>query len=360
VVWKGKVWLVEKNSTRAWYLPTNQIYGVATSFDFGAKMRAGGPLVGLYNWSYDGGAGLDTLLVALSTAGDVVIYQGTDPTSANTFASTGCWFLGGLPAGRRIATDYGGDVLVASLLGVMPLSKLVTGAPANGSPVYETWKVSNLFNELAADRQTLDGWALHVHPTDNALLVLVPTADGAPTEQLAMSFATKGWSRYRDLPIRSAAVWNGVLYFGTVDGRVCQNAGYVDAVQLADPNTFAEIKFSGLTAFRNGGSTSNKRVGMIRPTLMSQAPNPLLQCTAKFDFDITEPAAPSGTAIGGDGAWDGSTWDSTLWGGDYSSTQPLSGAVGMGRNVAIAFRGSAIARTVVVGFDVLFDQGGLL
>lgn len=50
-VWGSRVWFVEKGSTRAWYLDVNSIYGTATSFPFGLKMRQGGPLMGLYDWS---------------------------------------------------------------------------------------------------------------------------------------------------------------------------------------------------------------------------------------------------------------------------------------------------------------------
>ena len=359
-VWKERLWFIEKDSTRAWYLPTKQLYGTATSFDFGAKMRAGGILVGLYNWSYDAGSGMDSLLVGISSGGDVVIYQGTDPSSANTFMSNGCWFLGGVPYGRHIATEHGGDLLVVSLLGVIPLSKLVVGQPIEEQSQYATAKVQNLFNVLASTYKTLQGWALHIHPEDNALLVLVPSANGQATGQLAMSFATKGWSRYRGLPLLSAGVWNGQLYFGTPDGRVCINAGYLDGLTLADPNAYTPIQFYGLSAFSNLGNARQKQIQMIRPSVLSQSPSPLIQCTAKYGYDMIEPAPPTGAASGQNGTWDNATWDSDVWGGDYSASQPLRGATGMGREAAIAFQGEAISRTTLVGFDVYFTQGGLL
>jgi hypothetical protein len=120
MVWKSRVWLVEKGSTRAWYSGINAIYGTYTSFDFGSKMRSGGPLANLYDWSYDGGSGMDSLLVAISTAGDVVIYGGTDPTSAATFGLKGSWSLGGVPAGRNIATANGGSFSSSRWLELSP------------------------------------------------------------------------------------------------------------------------------------------------------------------------------------------------------------------------------------------------
>lgn len=363
-VWKSRVWLVERDSTRAWYLDVNSIFGTATSFDFGGKMRAGGPLVGLYDWSYDSGGGLDSLLVGISTAGDVVIYQGTDPTSATTFGLKGAWFVGGVPYGRRIATDYGGDILILSTLGVISLSKLIVGQPvvAGDRSFYATGKIANLFNNLVSTSGTLQGWSLHVHPTDNVLLIAVPSVAGQATTQLAMSFVTKGWGQYRDLPLLSAGVWNGTLYFGTADGRVCINTGYVDDVQLADSNQYMPVAWSVLSSFQNLGSARNKRVESIRPILESQSPSPLVQVTAKYDFDLSEPPPPTGAAsgTGSDNTWDDAKWDGSLWGGDYNASQALQGATGMGRFAAIAARGSAVSRTLLVGFDVFFQQGGLL
>lgn len=366
-VWKSRVFFVEKNSARGWYLDVNAVFGEATSFNFGAKMRAGGPLVGLYNWSYDAGNGIDTHLVGVSSAGDIVIYSGTDPTSADTFGLTGCWSVGAVPAGRRIVTDYGGDILIMSTLGVVPLSKLVVGQPVvNGSrSPYATAKISNLFNSLVANFGTNLGWAMVIHPVDNALLLLVPLEEGGLTEQLAMSWATQGWTQYRDLPMLNAAVFQGQLYFGTPDGRVCLNTGYVDDVKL-DTLAFTPVAWSLLTAYTNMGNAQQKQVKMVRPNMTSDGIAPQAVPTVMYGFNLTEPPPPPFTAppdIPGGGAWGSSLWDSAIWGGSFYSTtpyQPIYGASGMGREVAVALRGAAINRTILVALDVFFETGGLL
>jgi len=112
MVWKNRVWMVERDTATAWYLDTGAIAGTATAFYFGNKFRAGGHLVGIWNWTADGGAGMDDYLVAASAGGDVVVYQGTDPDTAGQFVMRGDWFVGALPAGRRVATDFGGEMLL--------------------------------------------------------------------------------------------------------------------------------------------------------------------------------------------------------------------------------------------------------
>lgn len=356
-VFKNRLWFVERDTSRAWYLNTNAVYGTATSFDFGAKMRTGGSLRGLFNWSYDGGAGLDTLLVGVSSNGDVVIYQGTDPESAATFGIKGCWSVGAVPYGRRLATENGGDLLIMSNLGVVAASKLVLGN-VEPNAVYATAKISNLFNQLATTLNGLPGWSIHVHPTDNALLVTVPTTGAAATQQLAMSFGTKGWTRYRDLPIFSAGVSNGELYFGTVDGRVCRNVDYMDGITLADPSSYTAIAWSGMTAYRNLGNSRVKQVKSLRPIVLGGQAALSLQATAKYDYDLIEPAAPSANVA--TSGFDYDVWDTATWDADYRAVTPVQGAVGMGRDVAIAFRGSSVTRCVFVGCDVVFEQGGFL
>jgi hypothetical protein len=359
--WKNRVWLVERNTSRAWYSGINAIYGTYTSFDFGPKMQHGGPLAQLFNWAYDGGSGIDARLVGISTAGDIVIYGGTDPSSASTFGLVGSWYGGGVPYGRHLGTDYGGDLLVLTTTGVIPLSKLVIGNPIIDHTVYTTYKISNVINFAMDEFKTLNGWALQLHPTDNALLLTVPQAINQPTTQWAYSFASKGWFPYKDLPINSMGVWNGQLYFGTVDGRVCINTGYVDNVLRTNPDSFLPVQWRLLTGFENAGNARNKKVQFCRPTLLSQSPSPIVQTKVKYGYDLSPSGYPSGSVGTQDvGTWDVAVWDVDEWGGDYSAAQPLTGIIGLGRDVAIEVEGLANSRTVLEGIDVLFEQGGFL
>lgn len=355
---KQRLWFVEADSTRAWYLEPNATAGTATSFDFAPRFRRGGNLRGLYEWSYDGGSGMASSLVAISDEGDVVVYQGTDPADANDWAIKGSWSVGAIPAGRRIATEYGGDLLILSLQGIVSLSKLVLSSTTAEDQTTGS-KIGNLFNQLAvSSRRSLPGWSIQMHPADNSLFITVPTSAGEATEQLAMSNSSKGWARYRDLPIYCCAPWDGVMYFGTVDGKVCQHDGYLDEVLLATPTEGTAIPWSVCGAFTSLGNMAQKQVKVLRPILLGGSNNPTLEATALYDYNFNEPTAPTaGTASAG---WDYGTWDTSTWDGEYTAAAPLGGAVGMGRHVAIAVRGASTTRTVYVGCDVLFEQGGPL
>jgi hypothetical protein len=359
--WNHRVFLVERDTSKAWYLDTNSIYGTASAFDFGPKMRAGGPLVGLWNWSYDGGAGMDTALVGISGAGDLVIYQGTDPTSTTTFGLKGCWSVGAVPSGRRIATDYGGDLLILSLLGAVPLSKLVIGNPSVDRTIYSTAKIAPVFTNLATLYRELNGWAVHIHPTDNALLVFVPTAEGSATTQLAMAFFNRSWWYYRDLPMLSGATFDGDFYFGTADGRVCRNYGFLDDVPREIGVAGNAIQWSLLNAFRNKGVATNKQVQMIRATFVSDEATPPYEAEAKYNMDLSELAAFNSTISGTANSWDVGRWDSMIWQAGSLGASTIGGSAGgLGKEVAISIRGNASSRTTLVGIDVYFTEGGFL
>lgn len=359
-VFKNRVWFVERNTGNAYYLDAGAIAGAATLFPMGAKFRAGGYLVGLWNWTIDGGGGTDDSLVAVSSGGDVLIWSGTDPASAATFGLTGVWYLGGVPVGRHIATNFGGDMLLMTRTGIVPLSRLIaSGIETLDSRQYATAKISNLFNELMLTKATIRGWSMRLHPEDNALIVTVPTTGSAETTQLAMSMATRGWSMYRDLPIFSAEVFGGKMYFGTADGRVCISDGYVDGVELANPNTYTPVQWSLLTAFQSLGNGRQKRVHLVRPNILSLTGDADYQVAARYNFDLSE-LPPVSVSTGNAEGWDTALWDVATWGGAYFPSQEVRGTVGMGSRAAIAIRGASSTRTVLVDLEVFFDQGGML
>lgn len=358
VVFKGRVWLTERGSDSAWYLATGAVSGVATEFPMGMRFAHGGNLVGLFSWTYDGGAGVDDKLVALASGGDVLVYEGTDPASSTTFGLKGVWYAGPPPAGRRVATDLGGELVLITRQGLLPLSRLVIKVPDVRAET-TTVKIANLINTLMGVRGDTRGWAIVQHPEDATLLLLVPKGAGDYYLQLAQSAASRGWFIHRGLNMTCADVWSGKLYFGTDDGRVCINTGYLDGVVLADPNAYEPIDWSVLTAATDFGQPVQKQVGNIRPLLISDGVAPSFAVDARYAYSQAELGTVA-FVTGGANTWDNALWDEATWGGDLAPRQSVRGATGMGTAVAIAIRGTAASRTVLVALDVTYTAGGFL
>ena len=358
-VWKNRVWFVERDCGSAWYLDLDSVYGAATEFNFGKDFKAGGDLRGLWSWTGTAGAGLDDALVAISGGGDVIVYQGTDPDTAGAFGIVGRWDIGAVPVGRRIAHPLGGDLLIMSSMGILRASTLDTSSSKPSQ--YETARISNLWNKKQISYRALRGWGMALHPEDATLIVIVPVQDGAETEQLAMGIEAKAWSQYRDLQMGVCAVpWDGTLYYGSIDGRVLKMTGYVDGITLADPSAYDTIQWALLTGFTDLGSPVQKRVQMLIPNLLSESPVSYVT-RAKYKWDLTEIIdSPEAVSANGESLWDVATWDSGLWSGEYTPTQGVKGAAGVGREFAVAIRGESASRTVLTGIYVTFDTGGPL
>jgi hypothetical protein len=359
--WKNRLWFVERGTCTAWYLPLGQIAGVAESFDFGTKLKYGGELVGLWSWTQDGGFGIDDFLVGVSTGGDVAVYQGTDPGDASYFALKGTWYVGSVPAGRRIATDIGGDLLLLTPLGIMPLSSLIGGGEKLNPNMYASRQVKPLVNTLMATKRTSLGWDMRLHPVDNSLMVLVPKfTEDAFDQQLVLNMTNKGWSTYQGLPMLCAETWHGTLYFGTADGRVCVNEGYVDNVKL-DGSGATKVNWGFLGSFQELGKSCQKMVKLLRPDFITYGNQPGYKISARFDFDLSDLETGADVTQNDTGTvWDVAKWDIAKWSSGIGTAGVFGCAPGIGSHVAIALAGSSNGKTVYVGCSITWEMGGVL
>tara|TARA_R110002153_G_scaffold139741_2_gene290515 strand:- start:1146 stop:2804 length:1659 start_codon:yes stop_codon:yes gene_type:complete len=370
VVHKQRIWLIERDSSKAYYLPVGAKAGDATAFFFGSKFSHGGRLIGLINWSVDGGMGVDDYLVAVSSGGDVIPYQGADPAaSSNTYGvsweSRGTYYVGRIPAGRRFFSEYSGELYILSSFGLIGMSDLLNGvdmqASGSNSLSYPIAKV--LRTQLLLTGENL-GWEPVFLPGVGKLLITSPiNTETAEYTQYSMSLTVEGWGYWRGVPIAVAVEFKNKVYFGTVDNKVYVMDVYRDNVLIdtSDENALGEpIEFSVLTSYSDGGSPgTNKRLQYVRPNFLAVNP-PAYQTKVFYDYQIVEdnfpfPIAPVTTAS----VWDTSKWDVGTWGtGGVVTEDRLQGASGMGRAVAVALRGEASAESQLVAFEVTWTSGG--
>lgn len=359
VIFKSRVWYVEKNSARAWYLAAGTIYGAATAFNFGNKFKTGGYLVGLYVWTVDGGEGTDDYLVAISSGGDVVIYKGNDPASATDFVQHGSWFIGPPPVGRRIAGSFGGELYVLSTYGVIPLTKLIAGALIQQDNIYISRKITPLINGQMIASRTVLGWEVKLVPTENLLLVSVPKQTDFRPIQFVQSLNTSGWAVYRDIPYLTGETWQGVFYIGDSTGRVLIHDGVLDNTSIAGVLGIP-ISWSTLSVFQDSGAVGRyKRVQFIRPVFLTEKA-PSFSVVARYDYDLSEAPLPLTATVTIIPTWDVDLWDLALWGGTYEEVERTVGGTGIGRCFAIGINGSSAARTILIRYDAMLDDGGAL
>ena len=170
--WKNRLWFIEQDSGDAWYLPPDAIQGTVTKFTFGSKFTHGGELMGLWNWTVDGGDGVDDFLVAVSRGGDVLVYHGTDPILPD-FGLRGSYFIGEVPESRRLGVSHGGELYLLSTYGITSIRDLLQGhEPAHaGSP---SAKISRALRAEVQEGKDEFNWSLHNHPDDGFLQIVTP------------------------------------------------------------------------------------------------------------------------------------------------------------------------------------------
>lgn len=370
VVHKQRLWLIEENQAKAWYLPIASKTGQAEEFFFGSKFPHGGRLRGLYNWSVDGGDGVDDYLVAVSSAGDITPYQGADPSSADSWSVVGTYYVGRVPRGRNFAGEYAGDLYILCSFGVIAMSDLLRGVQVMSDASNRdslSYKIARPIREDMQNTREEYGWEPIFMPAQGMLLITTPQSLNTPTEQWTLNLATNGWGKWRGVPMSSAAEWKGLVYFGDANSAVHVMDVDRDGIPLAPAPAGVSyngqpIEFSLMTSYQDYGAPTQFKIPQyIRPDFFSSA-FPAYKVKAVYDYNIVEPlvmlAAPPDRPL--EARWDFAYWDEAVWGGSELGIgqSKITGSAGMGRTIAIAIRGEAIASTRLLSIDVMWQNGG--
>ena len=357
--WKGRLWFVFADDTRAYYLDVGAITGAATAFDFGPQLMKGGNIAGIENWTLDSGVSIDDLLLVFGDQGNLIVYQGYDPSSVSTFQMKGIWDVGRVPVGHRFWSKYSGDVLIITELGIVTASRLVNGtdAQASGQNMITAKIQQEVSRQLTRTISTL-GWELHVCPDIDSLLVVTPQEAGIAQMQWCMNNTTKAWSTFSGMPIVCGAVWRGAFYFGATNGRVFKAFNVAtDAVTTTTSKTIVADFQSAFLPIGNG----QRKVRFIqcRPTFVALA-EPAVKVQVNTEFAIrgfvTDPTfSTDGLAI-----WDDAHWDGEMWGGASGTYGRWHGLQGTGMYGSIRLAVTGYSGTTLSSVQIVTEAGGVM
>jgi hypothetical protein len=358
-VYKNRVWFIEKDTTKAWYLPFGQYAGTAAAFDFGSMLPNGGSLQALINWTYDGssGVGVNNQLVIVANQGDVLVYGGDDPASASTFQVVGRWFIGRVPVGNRFFSNYQQDVALLSERGMCFMSELM-----RGDGQWENPKIaSNINSALAVEiANSLDTryWEICFLPHEQLLMINRAEVD-IENLQWVYEVNNKAFAILRGYPILTVISFNGKTFAGDLSGNIWQmfeggTDGQVDAISGADLEGIVVTTFQPL-----GEAVRVKRFQMVRPSFISDSA-PGIQAALNSEWNLEIVGSAPAYLGAGSGAWDVGLWDVAVWSGSGQSYEAWTGATGTGRYAALAMKVRASADTLFVGWQALVEPGGVL
>lgn len=328
---KKRLWFVQKEATKAWYLATDAISGAATSFELGSLFNLGGYLVAMGTWTRDGGLGPDDFAVFVSSRGQCAVYQGTDPASANTWELVGVYDLPA-PIGRRCFAKMGADLLMLTVSGVLKLSVALREGKEQLSASLVTENINPAMNAAARSYKDNFGWDMTVYPKGTRLVVNIPTSELATAAQYVMNTLTGAWCEFDNHDACCWTVWRERIFFGAANGAVYE--ADQTCVDVLDP-----ITATGQTAYQaffDPGSL--KQFTMVQPlVLTSGTARPSVAISTDFS-EAPALSTPSG-AIAATARWDEAVWDTAVWGGGSSYVNDWTSATGLGRWASVKFQG---------------------
>lgn len=344
----SRLWFVQKNTMKVWYLPANAIAGAATAIDFGPLSRMGGYLMAMASWTRDGGAGLDDIAVFITSKGEVHVFSGTDPASAATWERVGTFKIAE-PIGRRCFVKSGSDVGILTSQGLVPLSNVLPISLSETNRVAATEKIGGAFQTAYEGGKNLRGWQCIEYPKQALVIVNVPVIESNTIHQYVVS-ATKGaWSRWTGLTSECWSLMGDRMFFGGSDGTVYELTGSADVG--------AAVNGVLVQAFTELGTAKSKTFKRMRPQFygpIGYRP----QVGLRLDYDDTDLIFGAATYDSPGPAWDVATWDVDFWAADDLSNSWWQGVVGKGFAVAVVVRISSTETITYNGSRLLYELGG--
>jgi hypothetical protein len=191
-LFKNRLYFTQKDTLACWYLDVDAIGGAASPLYFGGIARNSGYLQAMGTWTLDAGQGADDYAVFVTSMGEVMVYNGTDPDSIDTWALKGVWQLG-QTFNRRCFFKWSGDLLLLTKDGLVPLASALQSSRLDPR-VNLTDKIYFAVSQAATLYSDLFGWQINYYASANMLILSIPTSTGM--EQFVMHNITKAWGIY--------------------------------------------------------------------------------------------------------------------------------------------------------------------
>lgn len=359
--YRNRLFFIEKLSLNVWYPAVGALGGLLENITLAGIFKRGGVLLFCSTWSTDSGDGLDDKFVVVSTEGEIAVFQGANP-SGTTEAD---WFLVGVyttsrPLGKNAWLSVGGDLLILTEEGIMPMSEIISKDPAALSLSAISKAIEPAWKAAVSDRRSAP-WEIVKWPEKNMAIISVPQTSAAQQIMcFVVNLETGAWAKYTGWDARTIISFDGRAFFGATDGRVreCETGGNDDGLPYVCRyiGLFEQLQLPGMY----------KSIRQGRPNFIATEPfNP--DVTVCVNYDLTLPAPPNSVENYSLDVWDQGLWDVALWDNGTSESIPTF------RWVSIDRAGFAIAPALQVtcgvtptpgaellSMDITFETGAMV
>jgi hypothetical protein len=330
---KQRLFFAAINECCFYYLPVSAVAGAASRFDLGEIAQTGGNLIAIASITRDGGAGPDDFIAFVLSTGEIIVYQGTDPSSASAWALVGRYRTA-KPIGRNCVIEYGGDVLLITEIGLVGLNQLFNGRVYDETLDPISNKIGNSLDPYVTLADTI-GWEACLFGPGSKLILNVPLTSNGRYQQFVMNVTTKAWCRFTGINALCWAVVGRKLYFGAADGKVYE-------ADTGKSDNGSPIEASCKQAYSYFDMPEVKHFLTARLMFQYSGMPPVI---SGFNVNFSDNAqlftdTNTGTPTDG-GAWNTSPWNTTGW-AQESSTQSYYMEINkMGTSGSIWFKASS-------------------
>lgn len=359
--YRNRQFMIEKATMNAWYLGVNSVAGAATKLPLAGLFKKGGALLFGATWSSDSGAGMDDRCVFATDQGEFAVFSGADPGNPDDWSLNGVFDLGE-PLGRRSVLTVGGDLIVATRAGLIPISAALNKDVAQlklsalSRPIDPDWRREII---LAGN---LDGWRLEKWESRNMAIFSPPPRKAEQGYCYAVNLETNAWAKFTGWRIGDLQALGGSLHYGNEDGKVylCDVGGTDDGDAFECRACFAFDHLGSIGALKTAHALRGlwRHRTPIKPTM-----------SIGVDYNPSFRAAPNAAQFTGgqQASWDTATWDQDYWaeGSEgyqfWEKWEPVSGhGKTLGVQVQLTSAAAQKLDCELVSVDLTYSAGQVL
>jgi len=305
--YRNRYFFIEKNSMNAWYLPLNAVGGALQMIPLSGAATKGGKLLFCASWSIDAGDGIDDKICFVTDQGEAIIFTGGDPSSASNWRQEGRYNLSP-PMGMNAHIAVGGDLLVATIDGILPMSGAITKDRAELELAAITRQIKPMWRTEVNEKRE---WPWTMCKWDEYGGIFVTWPGGKPGKHVCavVNAATGAWARFTGWDVTCFARMRGDMFFGTQTGQIMQadRTGYDNGLP------YVATLVGGWEMFSSPSQTITWR--QARASFSARPREPFIpQISATTDYVIDLPPPPNaGVDPGPLDLWDEGVWDTATW-----------------------------------------------
>lgn len=308
-VWayKNRLFFIERDTMNVWYADIDGIGGTLTVFPMGGVFPLGGSLIFGAAWSLDtsGQGGLSEQCVFVTTEGEIAVYQGGNPGDANDWNKVGLYRIG-KPLGPKAWFRSGGDIVILTDIGAIPLSRALTRDYAALPSGAISYPIEDAWNQAVAARRAFP-WSCAIWPDQQMVVIALPTL---PNEQPAMFVAnatTGAWCDFSNWDGACVEIFQGRLFFGSSNGRVIE--AYRTGADRGDAYTGIYVP-----TFTDAGQPAGIKSTIMAHPVVLTVYDVIFDVTMQFDYEVQDLVAPPAAPVNAESIWGEAVWGEAVWG----------------------------------------------